>query len=94
MSTLDEIEHLMFPRLAAIAEIAWSPRSTHDWSAFRHRLGAQAPRWTAMGVRFARLPGVPWVVESPGPSPVPNQRGGAAGDVTQAPEPGPVLRAR
>src|SRR5690606_9328500 len=40
VSTRDEVEYQLFPRLAAIAEIAWSPRSTHDWSAFRQRLGA------------------------------------------------------
>jgi hexosaminidase len=72
VSTVDEIEYLTFPRLAAIAEIGWSPRSTHDWSAFRERLGAQAPRWEALGVNFARVPGVPWVAAEP--AAVPHQR--------------------
>ncbi len=40
--TMDDIEYLAFPRLAAIAEIGWSPVSTHDWTAFRVRLGGQA----------------------------------------------------
>jgi hexosaminidase len=76
VTTVDDIEHLVFPRLAAIAEIGWSPRSTHDWSAFRHRLGAQAPRWEALGVNFARVPGVPWVTGAgaPSPTPIPVQR--------------------
>ncbi|HEX5996235.1 MAG TPA: family 20 glycosylhydrolase [Jiangellales bacterium] len=78
VATVDEIEYLAFPRLAAIAEIGWSPRSTHDWSAFRHRLGAQGPRWEALGVNFARVPGVPWVSGPPMSSRtlVPNQRDG------------------
>jgi hexosaminidase len=74
VTTVDEIDHLMFPRLAAIAEIGWSPPSTHDWSAFRHRLGAQAPRWEAMGVNFARAAGVPWVATGDSPEPIPRQR--------------------
>jgi hexosaminidase len=66
VSTVDQIDHQTFPRLAAIAELGWSPSSTHDWRLFRHRLGAQAPRWEALGVRFARVDEVPWVtVEAP-----------------------------
>ncbi len=61
VTTMDDIEYLLFPRLAAVAEIGWSPRSTHDWSAFRERLGAQAPLWVALGVDFARVTEVPWV---------------------------------
>ena len=76
VTTVDEIEYLVFPRLAAIAEIAWSMRSTHDWSAFRHRLGAQAPRWEALGVNFARVPGVPWgAAPASSPQPKPHPRG-------------------
>lgn len=54
------IDHMAFPRLSAIAELAWSPWSTHNWDAFRLRLGAQAPRWAAMGIDFYRSPQVPW----------------------------------
>jgi hexosaminidase len=61
VATVDDIEYLALPRLAAIAEVAWSPSTTHDWSTFRERLGAQAPRWDALGVDFARVVGVPWV---------------------------------
>ena len=61
--TIDDIEYLAFPRLVATAELAWSPASTHDWDRFSERLGAQAPRWAALGVNFYRSPEVPWVVE-------------------------------
>ncbi|MFD0203022.1 family 20 glycosylhydrolase [Saccharothrix carnea] len=54
------VDYLAFPRLSAIAELGWSPWSTHNWDAFRLRLGAQAPRWTAMGIDFYRSPQVPW----------------------------------
>jgi len=59
--TSADIEYMAFPRLPTIAELAWSPASTHDWSAFRLRLAAQAPRWEAMGINFYRSPQVPWV---------------------------------
>ncbi|HET6710211.1 family 20 glycosylhydrolase [Amycolatopsis sp.] len=55
-----DIEYLAFPRLAAHAELGWSPWSTHDWTTFRTRLGAQAPRWVAQGINFYRSSQVPW----------------------------------
>ncbi len=57
---LDDIEFLAFPRLVAIAELGWSPRSAHDWDSFRSRLGGYGPRWVRQGVRFHRSPEVRW----------------------------------
>ncbi|PPK70820.1 hexosaminidase [Actinokineospora auranticolor] len=56
----DHIEYMAFPRLPAIAEIGWSPRSTHDWESFRARLAEQAPRWAHRGIGFYRSPKVDW----------------------------------
>ncbi|MFI6503285.1 beta-N-acetylhexosaminidase [Nonomuraea typhae] len=58
--TEDHIEFMAFPRLPAIAELGWSPWSTHSWTAFRARLAAQAPRWDVMGIGFYRSPQVSW----------------------------------
>jgi hexosaminidase len=60
LANLRDAEFMALPRLAAIAELGWSPRAEHDWERFRVRLGAQAPRWTAMGINFYRSPDVPW----------------------------------
>jgi hexosaminidase len=60
ISTLSQAEFMTFPRLPAIAELGWSPASTHDWASFRCRLGAQGPRWTAAGIAFHPSPQVPW----------------------------------
>jgi hexosaminidase len=60
IKTPADIEYMTFPRLPALAELGWSPTSTHDWAAFSKRLGAQGPRWTAQGVNFYRSPQVPW----------------------------------
>jgi hexosaminidase len=60
LATMRDAEFMAFPRLAAIAEIAWTPRERRAWEDFRVRLGAQAPRWTALGINFYRAPDVPW----------------------------------
>lgn len=61
--TLSESGHLdqmAFPRLPGIAELGWSPASTHDWDDYKVRLAAQAPRWDALGAGYHRSPQVPW----------------------------------
>ena len=58
-ATIRDVEWLAFPRLAAIAEIGWS-NGERQWAEFAPRLGAQAPRWTALGINFYRSPEVPW----------------------------------
>jgi N-acetyl-beta-hexosaminidase len=55
-----DAEFLAMPRLAALAEVAWSPQASRNWEAFRVRLGAQAPRWSAIGINFYRAPEIPW----------------------------------
>ena len=61
VATMQDIEFLVFPRLAAIAEVAWSPRLRREWSSFRRRVGAQAARWSALGINFYRAPDVQWM---------------------------------
>ena len=60
VTNMREVELLAFPRLAESAEVAWSPANRRAWDEFRGRLGAQAPRWTALGVNFYRSPQVDW----------------------------------
>ena len=60
--TADDIDLLTFPRLPAIAELGWSPRSTHDWESFRRRLATHGPRWDRLGVRFHRSQQVRWPI--------------------------------
>jgi hexosaminidase len=55
-----DLDQMAFPRLAAIAEIGWSPQSARSWDGFRTRLAAQGLRWTALGVGFRRSPQIPW----------------------------------
>jgi hexosaminidase len=55
-----DIEFMVFPRLPAIAELGWSPASTHDWASFRQRLAHQGARWIPQGINFYRSPQIPW----------------------------------
>ncbi|KAA0930352.1 beta-N-acetylhexosaminidase [Streptomyces apricus] len=60
LSTSSDLEFMAFPRLPGVAELGWSPASTHDWDDYRVRLAAQAPRWDALGMNYYRSPQVPW----------------------------------
>jgi len=60
VTTIRDVELLAFPRLAEIAEVAWSPAKRRAWDEFKGRLAAHAPRWTALGVNFYRSPQVEW----------------------------------
>ncbi|MEV0369187.1 beta-N-acetylhexosaminidase [Streptomyces sp. NPDC050636] len=60
LKTSAHIEYMAFPRLPGIAELGWSPATTHDWDAYKERLAAQGPRWDAMGLGYYRSPEVPW----------------------------------
>ncbi len=56
------IDEMVFPRLAAVAEIAWSPRTTSErtWSSFRRRVGGLAPLWRDLGIGFHRCAEIDW----------------------------------
>jgi hexosaminidase len=63
--TLPEVELMVFPRVAALAELGWSPPEVRTatspaYQDFLVRLGAQGPRWDASNTRFYRSPEVPW----------------------------------
>jgi hexosaminidase len=60
LTNSDEIEQMAFPRLPGVAELGWSPASTHDWDAYKVRLAAQGPRFSALGIDYYRSAQVPW----------------------------------
>jgi hexosaminidase len=60
VGNIRDAEFLAFPRLAALAEVAWSRAERRAWEEFRARLGRQGPRWTALGINFHRAPEIPW----------------------------------
>lgn len=56
MRDFNRVQHAMLPRLAALAEIAWTPAALKDWPGFLARLPAQLPRYQALGIGYARTP--------------------------------------
>jgi hexosaminidase len=56
MRSFARVEHAIFPRIAALAETAWSPRSKKDWQGFLARLPAQLQRYRAMDIAYAQTP--------------------------------------
>jgi hexosaminidase len=51
--TFAHTQHATFPRLAALAELGWSPAATHGWDGFMARLPAQIVRYRALGIGVA-----------------------------------------
>ncbi len=60
VSSLADAEQLMFPRIAAIAELAWSAPEGRGSGSFGERLGRMAPLWRADGIRFHPTPEIVW----------------------------------
>ncbi len=60
LETIDDIEYMLFPRMPAVAELGWSPDIKTNWTQFRQRLAAQAPRWDIQDVNYYQSSQVPW----------------------------------
>lgn len=60
IETLDDIDQLIFPRVAAIAEVAWSPAETREWTSFRDRVGRLGAVWDAAGWSGHRPTEIAW----------------------------------
>lgn len=72
VTRLDEYEFQAFPRLIALAEVAWTPQALRSWPSFASRLGRHGPRLQALGINFFRAPEVDWAPTSGRPfRPVP-----------------------
>jgi hexosaminidase len=51
--TEERVEHMAFPRLSALAEVAWSPKANRDFGDFLKRLAPQMHRFEQAGIRAA-----------------------------------------
>lgn len=65
VSSLTDADQLMYPRIAAIAELAWSTPATPDAEgresgSFGERLGRMAPLWRADDIRFHPTTEIVW----------------------------------
>jgi len=57
---LSALTSMLLPRLAAIAEVAWTAPENRDWSDFRSRVAGQAAFWDRLGLSWYRSPQVDW----------------------------------
>lgn len=50
----DDVTYQIFPRLAAVAEVAWSPKDSKDWSAFIEGVDVFCRHLEVKGVKYSR----------------------------------------
>ena len=58
--TDEDLFTLLLPRLAAVAEVAWSVPPRRSWPDFAVRVARYAPTWDAAGLPWYRSPQVAW----------------------------------
>jgi hexosaminidase len=51
--TPERVQHMVFPRLAALAEVAWSPKERRDWRGFLARMPDQLDRYRTLDIHYA-----------------------------------------
>ncbi|WDS35446.1 family 20 glycosylhydrolase [Pseudoxanthomonas sp.] len=56
MHNFDRVEHAVFPRIAALAEVAWSPQASRDLDSFKLRLPNLLAHYRALHIGYARTP--------------------------------------
>lgn len=54
VTTTSHSEYMIFPRLAALAEVLWTPVDDKDWTSFSARIPTFFQRLDALGVNYAR----------------------------------------
>lgn len=59
-------DNRLWPRLAAAAEVAWSPAGQRGYEGFVRRMGALRPHLDAMGIRYHPEPDLGWADAAPG----------------------------
>lgn len=55
-----DIEYMAFPRLVAIAEVAWTAPDKRSLESFKSRLAIQGNRWEMNKIGFYRSPKITW----------------------------------
>jgi hexosaminidase len=56
MRSFERVQHAIFPRLAALAETAWSPQADKDYASFVARLPALLSHYRALKIDYADTP--------------------------------------
>ena len=54
IATTQQAEYMLLPRLAALAEVLWTPPARKSWPDFQQRMRSQYQRYAALGANYAR----------------------------------------
>jgi len=54
MKTPEYVEYMIFPRLAALSEVLWSPKESRNYLWFKKRMLEQIKRYDAEGIRYCK----------------------------------------
>lgn len=60
ITTMDELEYMVFPRLPGYAEIGWTGPELRDWETYSLRLAEHGKRFEDLEINYYRSPRVPW----------------------------------
>jgi len=90
---MSDVDYMVFPRLLALAEVAWSPAAKRTatsaaYQDFLQRLAGQGARLQAAGVNFYPSTEVPWQLTAEGASLRANSQGQVDGTVATLSAPG------
>jgi hexosaminidase len=94
LTTLSEIDYMVFPRLPALAEVSWSRPADRTSTTspafidFVNRLAAHGTRLMAAGTNFHPSSEVPWVLNLSGPDLTAGDSGQVRGRVARLSAPG------
>ncbi|MCG6572882.1 family 20 glycosylhydrolase, partial [Acinetobacter baumannii] len=64
------VDHALFPRLSAVAEVTWAPKAARNWNSFLARMPAQLQRYKALGIDYSDGAFAADIALENGPNPV------------------------
>lgn len=60
LTSMDDVEYLLFPRILGYAEIGWSQDSLRNWDTYQKRLAKQHHRFKLMDINFYESKDIDW----------------------------------
>jgi len=54
ITTPEHLEYMILPRMPAMAEVLWSPKTQRDWEGFRQRLKPHLRAFEQRGIRYSK----------------------------------------
>lgn len=54
ITTMEQLEYMVLPRMLALAEVVWTPKATKDWLDFNNRLGYHFRGFEQKGFHFSQ----------------------------------------